>query len=131
MFSHVRSGRDLLHPHHASGIPNDPTPADQAIYVPSVSPNYSMDVAAAIQKGGWKRPLSDGITPGEMSFLGTDTKKDFTLSHALYSAGQALDKHGPCMIRDRKRGFSRVIGDSAGFQIGQGTAGVLGQRGIQ
>ena len=117
MFSHVRSGRDLLHPHHDSGIPDDPTPADQAIYVPSVSPNYSMDVAAAIEKGGWKRPLSAGITPREMSFLGTDTKKEFTLSHALYSAGQALDKHGPCMIRDRKPGFSRVIGDSGGFQI--------------
>lgn len=128
MFSRVSSGRDLLHPHHHSGIPDDPTPADQAIYVPSVSPSYSMDVAAAIQEGGWKRPLNDGITPEEMSFLGTDTRKDFTLSHALYSAGQALDKHGPCMIRDRKRGFSRVIGDSAGFQIGQGTADIDGYR---
>ena len=126
MFTHHKRERVLLHPHHDSGIPNDPTPADQAIYVPSVTPGYSQHVAQAITAGGWHRELSDGVTPEEMSFLGTDTKKAFALSHVLFSAGQALTKIGPCMVRDRKRGYSRIIGDSGGYQIGQGTAGIDG-----
>ncbi len=126
MLTQPKRERVLLHPHHDSGIPNDPTPADQAIYVPSITPGYSQDVARAIKAGGWHRTLSDGVTPEAMSFLGTDTNKAFTLSHVLFSAGQALDKRGPCMIKDRVRGHSKVIGDSGGYQIGQGTAGIDG-----
>lgn len=101
----------------ASDIPNDPTPPDQAIYVPSISPSYSTDVAKACRAGTWHRNLSFGVTPQELSFLGTDTPKPFTLSHVLYSAGQALNVKSPCMVQDRKRGYSKVIGDSGGFQI--------------
>jgi len=113
-----RSQHDCLPPTGmASSIPKDPTPADQAIYVPSISPSYSTDVAKACRAGKWHRELSFGVTPQELSFLGTDTEKPFTLSHVLYSAGQALDVKSPCMILDRNRASSKVIGDSGGYQI--------------
>ena len=46
-------------------IPNDPTPADQAIYVLSLSPTF----ATNIYKGNWGRTLSSGMTDQDLNFL--------------------------------------------------------------
>jgi hypothetical protein len=98
MFKASKRMRVPLHPHHASDIPNDPTPADQAIYMPAITPGYSLDVARAIQAGVWHRQLSDGVTPQEMNFLGTDTQKEFTLRAPNQTWFIALrgDGEAPC-----------------------------------
>ncbi len=41
-----------------------------------LSPSYSTDVAEACLTGKWHRDLSFGVTPQELSFLGTDTMDD-------------------------------------------------------
>ena len=46
-------------------IANDPTPKDQAIYVPSVSPGFATDVYAQ----NWKRVLPKGVGSGDLDFL--------------------------------------------------------------
>ena len=93
-------------------LPNDPTPRDQAIYVPSVSPSYAVD---AYNKQ-WSRPLPKDINPSDFDFL-DPANPLFRLSHVLYSAGQALNRSKPCIITERDRTFTRVIGDSGGYQI--------------
>ena len=56
---------DLRHSSYYPAVHNhiidDPTPKDQAIYVPSVTPGYAMDVFA--QK--WARPLPNGINASD------------------------------------------------------------------
>lgn len=93
-------------------LPGDPTPRDQAIYVPSVSPNYAVDAYTK----QWSRPLPQGIKPGDFDFL-DQSNPLFRLSHVLYSAGQALNQTKDSIITKRDRKFTRVIGDSGGFQI--------------
>jgi hypothetical protein len=93
-------------------LQNDPTPRDQAIYVPSVSPSYAVDAYTKL----WPRRLPQGINPGDFDFL-DPANPLFRLSHVLYSAGQALKQNNGCMITERDRKFTRVIGDSGGYQI--------------
>ena len=93
-------------------LENDPIPRDRAIYVPSVSPNYAADAYAK----NWLRSLPKGINPGDFDFL-DPANQLFRLSHVLYSAGQALNHSKPCIITKRNRNFTRVIGDSGGYQI--------------
>ena len=91
---------------------NDPTPKDQAIYVPSVSAGYAKDVFAQ----NWRRPLPAGIGAGDLNFLDPQNKL-FRISHAMTSAGQALNQRQPCIITERDRKSTLVIGDSGGYQI--------------
>ena len=93
-------------------IKNDPTPKDQAVYVPSISPGYAIDV----YRKAWARSLPQGVEADDFNFL--DPKNDFfRISHALYSAGQALGKKDkPCIVTKRDRQNTILIGDSGGYQ---------------
>ena len=93
-------------------IIDDPTPKDQAIYVPSVTPGFAMYVFA--QK--WERPLPSGINAGDLNFLDPGNRL-FRISHVMTSAGQALHQPRPCIITQRNRASTIVIGDSGGYQI--------------
>ena len=93
-------------------LPGDPTPRDWAIYTVSVSPSYAIDAYAK----NWSRPLPQNINPGDFDFL-DPANPLFRRSHVLYSAGQALKQNKGCIVTERDRNFTRVIGDSGGFQI--------------
>ena len=53
----------LPYPQVPNHILDDPTPKDQAIYIPSVSPGYSR----AAFEGKWKRELPKGVGAGAYS----------------------------------------------------------------
>lgn len=93
-------------------LENDHIPRDWAIYTPSVSPSYAIDAYAK----QWARPLPQGINPGDFDFL-DPANPLFRWSHVLSSAGQALNQTKDCIITKRNRKFTRVIGDSGGYQI--------------
>jgi hypothetical protein len=100
------------YPQVANDLVNDPTPKDQAIYVPSVSPGYAKDAYA--QK--WSRDMPAGVADGDLNFLDPHNKL-FRISHAMTSAGQALNQKQPCIITERDRKSTLIIGDSGGYQI--------------
>lgn len=112
---HAPAASTPFYPQVANHIVNDPTPKDQAIYVPSVSPVYAMDVYAK----NWKRPLPEGVQPDDLNFLDPNNKF-FRISHAMSSVGLALFQPKPCIITDRDRSGTIVIGDSGGYQIASG-----------
>jgi hypothetical protein len=93
-------------------IINDPTPKDQAIYVPSVTPGFAMDVFAK----KWARALPNSINASDLNFLDPNNRL-FRISHVMTSAGQALSQPRPCIITQRNRASTIVIGDSGGYQI--------------
>ena len=109
----------------AEGGPlNDPTPRDQAIYVPAASSNYIID-AHDRTSNKWSR-VPQGVTPDQMDYLDPSNPL-FRISHVLYSAGQALmSTNGqiqalpPNIITSRNRNFTRLLVDSGGFQIAKG-----------
>ena len=96
-------------------IADDPTPLDQAVYIPSVTPGY----AVAAYNKDWKRDLPAGVAPGDLDFLDPNNKL-FRISHVMSSAGQALFDKRPCIIKRRDRSATMMIGDSGGYQIANG-----------
>ena len=100
------------YPEPSNHIVLDPTPKDQAIYVPSVSPSYAIFVHA--QK--WRRSLPKGIGSADLNFL-DPANKLFRISHVMSSAGQALKQKRKCIITTRDRAHTIMIGDSGGYQI--------------
>ena len=105
---------------------NDPTPKDQAVYIPSVSPGYAMKAYAK----NWDRALPKGVTPEDMNFLDPNNKI-FRISHVMSSAGQALNQSAPCIITERDRSATIMIGDSGGYQIANGRLKINGTADIQ
>ena len=97
------------YPEVPNNIINDPTPKSEAIYVPSVTPGYAMAVYAQ----EWKRALPVGIQPGDLNFLDPNNRL-FRISHVMSSAGQALRQPRDCIITQRNRARTIVIGDSGG-----------------
>lgn len=97
-------------------IIDDPTPRDEAIYVPSVSPGFAIDVYAE----NWKRPLPQHLTADKLNFLNPVNRDFFHISHVMSSAGQALQQHKPCIITERDRRSTVLICDSGGYQIASG-----------
>ena len=91
---------------------DDPTPKDQAIYIPSVSASFAM----AVHGKRWKRDLPKGVGDGDLNFLDPQNKL-MRLSHVMSSAGQALDQARDCIITTRDRRRTLVLGDSGGYQI--------------
>lgn len=91
-----------------------------AIYVPSLQSGYAQ---FAVKKD---KDVRDGDLPAgfhmrDLNFLDPRSKL-WSCGYTLYSSGQ-FDKsqiRQLDMVRDRKRGESIVIGDSGGFQLGQG-----------
>lgn len=120
------------YPQVETGPINDPTPRNQAIYVPAVSTNYIVD-AYDKTSAKWSR-LPKGVTPAQMDFL--DPSNDlFRISHVLYSAGQALmNTRGqihalpPNIVTTRDRESTRLLVDSGGFQIAKGRSWINGPR---
>ena len=123
MDDHSRHGYGLPYPQVANHIADDPTPKDQAIYVPSVSPGF----ARIAYKQKWTRALPAGIGPADLNFLDPKNKL-FRISHAMTSAGQALKQKDDCIITARDRSKTLVIGDSGGYQIAHNRLVINGDR---
>lgn len=100
-------------------IPNDPTPADQAIYVLSLSPGF----ATNIHKGNWGRTLSSGMTDQDLNFL-DPANRTFYAPHVMSSAGQALGDKNKGIVTERDRAKTCLICDSGGYQVAQQTGGI-------
>lgn len=107
------------HAHHyiapQNHLINDPTPRDQAVYIPSVTPSF----AQAVHSQNWKRPLPAGVHPSDLNFL-DHSNNLFRISHVMSSAGQALNQRQPCIITRRDRSRTMLICDSGGYQIATG-----------
>lgn len=108
-------------PSVANHIPNDPTPKNQAIYIPAVSPGF----AKAVYEQKWARALPNGVAPGDLNFL-DQSQSLLRLSHALSSAGQALNQNHPCMVTSRDRATTTLVSDSGGYQIASGRLHING-----
>ena len=111
----IRREMGFYHPRVTNHIDNDPTPKDQAIYVPSISQNFAIDIYA----NKWKRALPEGIEGKDLNFLAPNNRL-FRISHALSSAGQALGQTKPCIVTERDTKNTLIIGDSGGYQIASG-----------
>lgn len=92
-------------------MPNDPTPRDQAIYVPSLSPGFCKDVYSQ----NWPRPLPQGVQPDDLNILNPNSNL-LHLAYVMTSAGQALNQSQPCIVTERDRHSSVVLADSGGYQ---------------
>ena len=100
-------------------IPNDPTPADQAIYVLSLSPGF----ATNIYKGNWGRTLSSRMTDQDLNFL-DPANRTFYAPHVMSSAGQALGDKNKGIVTERDVTKTCLICDSGGYQVAQQTGGI-------
>jgi hypothetical protein len=115
MATHGGADSAFPYPIIENDIDGDPTPKDQAIYVPSVSAGYARD---AIGRAGL-RAMPDHLPKNLLNFL-DQTNEVFRISHAMASAGQFLDRNTPSMITTRNRKRTRIIGDSGGYQLATG-----------
>lgn len=120
---HLTAGEGPFYPVVPNHLVDDPTPKDQAIYVPSVSPGYAMDV----YKKEWSRDLPAGVGPDDLNFLDPKNRL-FRISHVMSSAGQALNQPRPCIITERDRKATLMIGDSGGYQIASGRLHINGDK---
>jgi hypothetical protein len=100
-------------------IPNDPTPADQAIYVLSLTPQF----ATNIYNGDWGRSLPADMRNEDLNFL-DPANRIFYAPHVMSSAGQALRDKNKGIITERDREKTLLICDSAGFQVANQTGGI-------
>lgn len=100
-------------------IPNDPTPADQAIYVLSLSPGF----ATNIYKGKWDRSLPTGMHNEDLNFL-DPANRTFYAPHVMSSAGQALGDKNKGIVTERDVTKTCLICDSGGYQVAQQTGGI-------
>ena len=93
--------------------------ANRAIYLPAISANYA-DFA---RNGAFKRNVA-GLVPSDLDFL-DPTNRYFSYPFALYSAGQVIRTPSKlpkaCMVAQRDRSQTIVLGDSGGFQVSRGT----------
>ena len=115
------NGEAMPYPKVANHIVDDPTPRDQAIYVPSISPGF----AIAVHEGQWQRALPMGVSASDLDFL-DPANPLMRLSHAMTSAGQALKQNKPCIVTERDRSGTLIIGDSGGYQIASGRLTING-----
>lgn len=116
MLDKVASPTSTHYPAPVNNLINDPTPRDQAVYIPSVSPNY----AIAAHNKAFSRELPPGVNAGDLNFL-DPANPLFKISHVMSSAGQALYQTKPCIIQTRDRRSTIMIGDSGGYQIANGS----------
>ena len=101
-----------------SSMPAHTTPRDRAIYVPSITPTFAMDVFDMSSSSPRKtyRAFPPGVLARDLNFL-DPANEFFRLSHVLWSAGQAMNQKRPCIVNQRDRSATVVIGDSGGYQI--------------
>ena len=89
---------------------------DIAIYTPALSPGCAQ--FPFIDPARLSRPIPGGLTLQDFDLLRAEGNNLFKMSHVLYSAGHSLDHENvPCMVMNRDRSQSLVIGDSGGFQV--------------
>lgn len=94
--------------------------ANRAIYLPAINKNF-----AEFARGGtFARELP--WTADKLNFLNRANADFFHYPYALYSAGQAerAEKRTvikPCIVADRDRADTIIVGDSGGFQVQQDT----------
>jgi hypothetical protein len=118
---HFPNGASGHYPAPTNHIQGDPTPLDEAVYLPSVTPGY----AVAAYKREWPRGLPEGVAPEDMDFLAPQNKL-FRISHVMSSAGQALNQSQPCIIQARDRSQTTLVADSGGYQIAGGLLHING-----
>ena len=106
------NGASGFYPAPTNHIHEDPTPLDQAVYIPSVGPGYAM----AANARNWARALPEGVGDGDLNFL-DPANPLFRISHAMSSAGLAYRQKQPCIIQTRDRSQTMLICDSGGYQI--------------
>lgn len=104
-------------------LSDDITPRNEAIYVPAVTPKFAQDVYAE----RWSRPLPNGVSAKDLNFLDPHNNF-FRISHALTSAGQALNQKEPCIITERDRKKTILQADSGGYQIASGRLKIEGDK---
>jgi hypothetical protein len=106
---------DFTLPHdmddNTAPMATDPTPRDQAIYIPSLPPGFCKDIHAQ----NWQRPLPQGVEANDLNILDPNGKL-LHLAWVMSSAGQALNQNSPCIITQRNRRATRVMVDSGGYQ---------------
>ena len=112
MNEHTHNFAKFPYPAPNNHLVTDPTPRNQAVYVPSVTPHYAIYIHAK----KWQRALPKGLTAVDLNFLDPNNKL-FRISHVMSSAGQALNQKQDCIITKRDRAHTLVIGDSGGYQI--------------
>ena len=110
-FARPVDGAAYPYPQPQNHIQDDPTPGNQAIYVPSISPSFALNV----YRQSWSRDLPHGVTPQDLNPLAPNGL--FQLSHVMYSAGQALGRDHGCIITERDRAKTVLICDSGGYQV--------------
>jgi len=101
-------------------VPDDITPADQAIYVPAITPGFAKSIYAWTH-GTDHRALPGGTKPDELNILDPANSDFFRISHALTSAGLALNQNSPCIITERDKGRTKIFADSGGYQVASNT----------
>ena len=106
------NGASGFYPAPTNHIQGDPTPLDQAVYIPSVQPGYAM----AAYEAKWNRDLPAGVGDHDLNFLDPNNPL-FHISHAMSSAGLAYKQKRPCIITERDRSKTMLICDSGGYQI--------------
>lgn len=109
------TGAAMAYPSVPNDIENDPTPKDQAIYVPALQPGFTMSV----HKGQWKRSLPSGVKASDLNILDPNNPL-LHLSHVLVSAGHSMKNTQPCIVSTRDRSKTIVIADSGGYQVASG-----------
>lgn len=110
------TGAAMPYPSVPNHIPNDPTPKDQAIYVPALQPGFTMGV----HKGQWNRALPAGVNASDLNILDPANRSLLHLSHVLVSAGHSMKNTKDCIVSTRDRSKTIVIADSGGYQVASG-----------
>ena len=72
------NGASGFYPAPTNHIVGDPTPMDQAVYIPSISPGYAKDV----YEQNWTRSMPEGVGKGDLNFLDPDNKL-FRITHFM------------------------------------------------
>lgn len=89
--------------------------ANRAIYLPAITASYA-DFA---RNGAFKRSVA-GLKPADLDFL-DPANAYFHYPFALYSAGQVVPTPSStpktCMVAQRDRAKTIVLGDSGGYQV--------------
>jgi hypothetical protein len=109
------NGASGFYPAPSNHILGDPTPLDQAVYIPSVAPGFAM----AAYEAKWERDLPSGVGPRDLNFL-DPANPLFRISHVMSSAGLAYKQKRPCIVTQRDRSQTLLICDSGGYQIASG-----------
>ena len=92
------NGASGFYPAPINHILGDPTPLDQAVYIPSVTPGYAL----AAYEQSWTRDFPSGVKASDMNFLDLENPL-FRISHVMSSAGLAYKQKRPCIITERDR----------------------------